>query len=108
MLYKKAGNDYKLTPYKSGPDNICKLIKEDELFYPALHAHTTNYPPIGTCDFTKGITYELVNYLPELSNVPPVFQSGDYMIECKMTKAGEFIQGYKVYLQVHNIPSAGK
>ena len=107
-MYKKAGNEYKLTPYKKSSENVCKMIKDDELFYPAFHAHTENFPPLGSCDFTKGIVYNVKNYLPDLSKVPPVFQSGDYMVECNGYRGEEFIQGFKIYAQVYNIASAGR
>ena len=99
------GNEYKLTPYKNGPDNICNALKKDELFYPSIHTKSENFPALGTCDFTKGNIYKVINYLPSLDKVPPVFQSGDYMIECNITKGVDFIQGFKVYGQIYNIAS---
>ncbi|KAL7026591.1 hypothetical protein ACKWTF_005092 [Chironomus riparius] len=105
-LFKKAGNDYKLTPYKMGPANICKLIKDDDFFYAGFHKHT-DFPPLKTCDFKKGVKYNIKNYLPDMSKVPPVFESGDYMVECKISKGGEFIQGTVTYSQMYNIASAG-
>ncbi|CAG9801676.1 unnamed protein product [Chironomus riparius] len=104
-MFKKAGNDYKLTPYKVGPINICDALKKDELFYPSIHAASKNFPALGTCDFTEGKIYKIINFLPNLDKVPPVFQSGDYMIECQVTKAGELIQALKIYGQLYNIDS---
>lgn len=104
-MFKKGGNEYKLTPYKYGPNNICDAVKKDELFFPSIHASSTNFPPLGTCDFTKGTIYEIINFLPNLDKVPPVFQSGDYMVECKIFKGDEIIQGLKVYAQLYNIAS---
>lgn len=37
-LYKSAGNDYKLMPYKIGPKPFCDLIKEDTMLYPEIKA----------------------------------------------------------------------
>lgn len=99
------GNEYKLTPYKNGPSNICDALKKDDLFYPAILPKTENFPDVGMCDFTKGKVYKIINYLPELDKVPPVFQSGDYMIECNITKSENFIQGFKIYGQLYNIAS---
>jgi hypothetical protein len=104
-MYKKAGNEYKLTPYKMGPTNICKMIKEEELFYAKFHDHT-NFPPLKTCDFKKEVKYYVKNYLPDLSKVPPVFESGDYMVECKILRGEELIQGTITYSQIYNIASA--
>ena len=104
--YKKAGNEYRLTPYKHHRTNVCKGLREDQFFYPAFHA-STNFPPLGTCDFKNGFTYFIKNYLPDLSKVPPVFQSGDYMLECKLYRGEEFIQGFQTYSQIYNIASIG-
>jgi len=85
--------------------NICKWLKEDELFYAGFHKFT-DFPPLKSCDFKKGASYYIKNYLPDLTKVPPVFESGDYKVECKIYKAGEFIQGTITYSQMYNIASA--
>ncbi|KAG5684484.1 hypothetical protein PVAND_013716 [Polypedilum vanderplanki] len=105
VLYKKSGNEYKLLPYKFGPKNLCSFVVEEELFYPAFLETTKNFPPLGTCDFKKG-KYEFENYMPDLSKVPPVFESGDYMVECQALKNKELINGYKIYGQVFNYADA--
>ncbi|KAL7026592.1 hypothetical protein ACKWTF_005093 [Chironomus riparius] len=105
-FYKKAGNEYRLTPFKVARTNLCKGMAEDEYFYPAFHTFT-NFPPVKTCAFKNGFTYFIKNYLPDLSKIPPVIGSGDYMLECKIFKGEEFIQGFKTYAQVYNIPNSG-
>jgi hypothetical protein len=105
-MYKKAGNEYRLTPYKVGPNNFCKSMADSELIYPDLHAHT-NFLPIKSCDFKNGYSYFIKNYLPDLSKVPPVMSSGDYMAECNISRADTFIQGFRAYIQIYNFPSIG-
>lgn len=105
--YKKGGNEYKLLPYKLGPSNICTIIKNDDYFYKEFHSCTENFPPLDSCEFKKGV-YFIKNYLPDVKNLPPVFQSGDYMLECLLHKGDELIQGYKLFGQLYNIPSAQK
>jgi hypothetical protein len=104
-LYKKSGNAYKLTPYKYGPKKLCDFVKDEEFFYADLHKKSRNFPPIGSCDFKKG-SYEVDNYMPDLSKLPPVFESGDYMVECQGKKNDEIINGYKLFAQIHNYANA--
>lgn len=78
----------------------------DDYFYPEFHAHT-NFPPIKSCDFKSGTIYYVKNYMPEISKIPPVMASGDYMLECKIFKGDEFIQGFRTYVQIYNIASVG-
>jgi hypothetical protein len=99
------GNEYKMTPYKVGPISICEIIKKDEFYYPGIHAASENFPPLETCDFKKGQIYSIKNYLPNLERVPPVISSGDYMIDCQVSREKELIQGVKVYAQIFNIMS---
>jgi len=107
LVYRKMGNEYKLLPYKLGPTNVCNLLKDEKMFYPEVLAHGENFPPLGTCDFKTG-TIIIKDYLPDLSKVPPVFESGDYQLECNVIRGGEIIQGLKFFGQVYNIKDAGK
>lgn len=107
VVYRKMGNVFKLLPYKLGPTNVCNLLKDEKMFYPDVVAHGENFPPLGTCDFKTG-TIIIKDYLPDLSKVPPVFESGDYQLECKALRGGEIIQGLKFFGQVYNIKDAGK
>lgn len=75
------------------------------MFYPEIHAVSENFPPIGTCDFKKGNVYKIINFLPKLDKIPPVFQTGDYMVECQVLKEGETIESMKIYGQLFNIAS---
>lgn len=99
------GNQYKLLPYKVGPSSVCGLLKDEKIFYPDIVAHSENLPSPGSCDFKKE-TYVIKNWLPDLSNVPPVFESGDYMVDCTALRNEESFQVIKVYGQVYNYKDA--
>lgn len=47
--------------------------------------------------------YYVKNYYPDISKLPPVFPSGDYMFECMAFIKDELIQGFKLYGQLFNI-----
>lgn len=101
------GNEYKLLPFKLGPQNVCDLLKEEKMFYPAIVESSENLPPLGTCDF-KVQTYYVNNYLPDLNKFPKVFESGDYMVDCTVSRHEEIVQVLKVYAQIYNIQDAKK
>lgn len=86
-------------PFKYGPKTACSLTHEGKVFYPEFHTYT-NFPPIPSCEFKKGIAYTINNYIPDLSKVPPVFESGDYAMEAQGFKNDEFINGFRVYASV--------
>lgn len=102
MTYKKSGNEYKLLPYKLGPKKLCDFTKDEKMFYPDIIKYT-NFPPIPSCDFKPG-TYTVDNYLPDMSAVPPVIDSGDYSLEVKVFQDGtdeeNFVNGYRLYASV--------
>lgn len=50
MLYKSAGNDYKLLPYKIGPKPFCQVIAEDTFFYAEFKA-ASDLPEPGVVRF---------------------------------------------------------
>lgn len=64
-----------MMPYKYGPKSLCVLTEEEELFYPYLIKYT-NFPPRPRCDFKSGSVYTIDNYIPDISNLPPIFESG--------------------------------
>lgn len=73
--FKKAGNDYKLMPFKYGPKSVCVVTEEEAYFYPDYVKHT-NFPPRPRCDFKSGTIYTIDNYVPNIKNLPPIFESG--------------------------------
>lgn len=91
-----------MMPYKYGPYDICEFADTEKLFYPGIQKHT-NLPEPGNCDFKVGKIF-VNDYMPDLSTLPPVFQSGDYMIDFKIMKNGEMLNGYKVIANLIVIP----
>lgn len=100
-MYQKAGNEYKLKPFKYGPKNFCEFTNDEKLFYPEIILYT-NFPPIPICDFEPKV-YTIDKYIPNLKNVPPVFESGDYALEVKIFQKGTFVNGYTLYGSILNI-----
>lgn len=106
LSYKKAGNDYKLLPYKVGPQNFCEFIESEKLLYPEV-LDVSDFPPLGTCPWPKG-ELKIHGYEPDLSKIPPVIDTGDYMVECKLLSDGEMVQGMKIFGSVLNMAPMGK
>ena len=88
LTYKKAGNDYKLLPFKIGPKNFCEHVRSEKLLYPELKA-VSDFPDIETCPWPPK-TYHIYGYHPDLSKIPPFLQDGDYMIELQLKKGEEY------------------
>lgn len=42
-----------------------------------------------------------------MEKIPPVADSGDYMLEIRLLKGEEILNGFKVYGTVLNIPTVG-
>lgn len=95
FMYKKAGNDYKLTPFKLGPMNFCEFIKGEEMLYPDIEA-VSDFPDVNTCPWPAA-TYHIFGYQPDLSKIPPVIENGDYMVECQLLQGEEILQGFKIF-----------
>ena len=95
LSYKKAGNDYKLLPYKVGPTNFCKFLDDEKMFYPDLQT-VTDLPDIGVCPWPVK-TYHIFGFQPDLSKIPPVVEQGDYMVECQFNEGEKMLNGIKVF-----------
>lgn len=94
-MYKKAGNDYKLSPFKLGPKNFCSFVKEEEMLYPDLKA-VSDFPDVNTCPWPAK-TYHIFGYQADLSKIPPVVDNGDYMLQCVLKYKEEVLQGFKIF-----------
>lgn len=46
LIYKMAGNDYKLLPYHMGPDGWCEFIKKQVLMYEDFRK-ASDFPPVN-------------------------------------------------------------
>jgi hypothetical protein len=99
-VYNKAGNDYKLMPYKVGPKNFCEFVDTEATVYPGIKK-VSDFPETGTCPWPAG-TYHINGYKADFSKLPPVLDSGDYMIECKFQTGGKDINGIKAYVSILN------
>ena len=97
LFYKKAGNDYKLLPYKSG-SNFCEQAKNEKIFYPELRA-VSDLPGVETCPWPAG-TYHIYGYHPDLSKFPPILKDADYMLEMQLRKGEEVLQGIKLFATI--------
>jgi hypothetical protein len=104
FAYKAAGNDYKFLPYKIGPKPLCDFIDEEKLMYPDLQSKT-DFPDASVCPWTPRV-YKIHGYQPDLEKLPPILDSGDYMVECQLLKDGAMVNGMQVYGSVLNIPMA--
>lgn len=79
LLFKKAGNEYKKTPYHVGPEKFCNYIQYKAINYDEVRS-VSDLPerkdcpwPISQYNFTRG-------YVLPLDKVPPFFE-GDYMVQ---------------------------
>lgn len=81
LSYKKAGNDYKLLPYKVGPTKFCQFLESEKLLLPEFLA-VTDLPAVGICPWPAA-EYKVHGYDPDLSKLPPIIDTGDYMVEKK-------------------------
>lgn len=80
LAYNKAGNDYKLMPYKFGPQKFCDFVSTEKTLYPEVKA-VSDFPDYETCPWPAGV-YHINGFQPDFSKIPPVIGSGDYMLEC--------------------------
>lgn len=101
LAYKKAGNDYKLLPYKVGPTKFCDLLESEKMFYPEIQL-VSDFPDLENCPWPAK-TYHINGYQPDLSKIPPVADTGDYMVECQFKRGDNIVNGMKVYASVLNM-----
>ncbi|CAO1384155.1 unnamed protein product [Diamesa hyperborea] len=100
LLYKKQGNEYKKTPYKVGPNKFCDFLRDEKMFYPGVLA-ASDFPSIETCPWPSNL-YHFLGYSIQLSKAPPIFPSGDYMIEAYSELGGKMQNGYRIYGTLSN------
>lgn len=105
LSYKKAGNDYKLLPYKVGPKNFCEFLEAEKMFYPEFQA-ATDLPGVGVCPWPAG-KYTIFGFQPDLSKIPPVVDTGDYMVECQFKKDEDLLNAIKIFGTVMNMSPMG-
>jgi Protein of unknown function (DUF1091) len=96
-LYKKAGNDYKLTPFKIGPAKFCDYIQNHAVFYDQL-LKDSDVPQKKDCPW-KAKTYHIYGFRLPMEKIPRTFV-GDYLFEIRLTQDDELKQGYQVYVSI--------
>jgi len=85
-----------------------KFINTEKMFVPDFFEHSTLPPLRADMKMIPIGRYQVNNWVPDLTKVPPVaFESGDYALECEMSYGEEKICGYRVYMQVTHMPSIG-
>lgn len=102
LAYKKAGNDYKLMPFKIGPTKFCDFIQSEKMLYPELLL-VSDFPPLDTCPWPAG-TYTINGYHPDLSKIPPFIESNDYMVKCLVKDGETVLNGMQIYGTVLSVP----
>ena len=95
LAYKKTGNDYKLLPYKVGPTNFCEFFRNEKMIYPDIKV-VTDFPEYSTCPWPAGI-YHIYGFSPDLSRIPPILDSGDYMVEFQYRKGEEILNKLQIF-----------
>lgn len=106
QLYIKQGGEYRITPYKIKGD-ACELAKNDPSVYPKVR-EAGNFPPPDDCPWAVG-NYYLHGYYPNLTHLPPVLSTGDYLIEMMFFERNDFkdVLGGTIQVHVHGINRMG-
>lgn len=96
LIFKKAGNSYKKTPYHIGPDKFCDYFEKSRLSAELIAA--SDFPEKGVCPWPKK-KYTIRGFLLPTDKVPDFFD-GDYMYEFHISQKGKLLNGFMVYLTV--------
>jgi ganglioside GM2 activator len=100
-VYKKQGQEYRKTPYHM-KGTVCNLLGLEDLIMPQVWKYT-DLPPRRTCPFPAGVYHVNHMYLGNLTNLPPVLESNDYMLESIFYYQSKTMsQGLRIYLSVYN------
>lgn len=113
IIYKRIGGEYQQTPYKFPIRKFCDLVNTS-LNYEDMRK-VSNIPAIDVCPWPKVFvytknsiailknafchfkgTYEIYGYSFNFDRMPPYFE-GDYMLDSRFYKHGEFLNGYILY-----------
>jgi hypothetical protein len=101
-LYKKQGQEYRLTPFNL-KGKICEALKsEDNPFTEQLWKYT-DFPPKETCPFPTGVYHINKLYVGNMTDLPPVMDSGDYMVKVQFFDENKsFLQGFELFATIYN------
>lgn len=107
---KLGNNQWELTPLKAVKQKVSDFIKN--IYIPSLMLDLTPYSnlPVFEDDDTlktfPGGTYEINNYVADITNFPAFLQDGLYRIEISLEKEGQIQSGFIIYWKVY--PEIGK
>jgi len=93
-------------PYKVGPGKFCEVVASETMLFPKL-IEASDLPKQGVCPWPAA-EYHINGYDPDLSQVPKILETGDYMVECRIEKEGAILNGYRVYASIINMANPGK
>lgn len=103
VLYKKQGQEYRLTPFQI-KGKTCESIKIENPFAEKIWKYV-DLPPRHTCPFPPG-SYHINNFnFENLTDLPAVFDSGDYMVYSQFLDGQDdkkMLQGYKIFTTIYN------
>lgn len=93
FLYKKIGNKYQLTPYRTRKQPYCHYIEQLPITNDLRKV--SDIPAQGVCPW-KAKTYHILGFVLDVDKLPDVFE-GDYMIELKYYKENVCLNGFQVF-----------
>jgi ganglioside GM2 activator len=100
LIYKKAGNEYRKTPFHIGPDKLCEYLEKDSVFYEDL-LKVSDIPNPGVCPWPKK-KYNFEGFLIPLDKIPDHMED-DWMAEMKISRNGELVNGYQLYVTISRV-----
>jgi ganglioside GM2 activator len=100
-LYKKQGQEYRKTPYKL-KGKLCEVANTEGNIFADQLWKFSDLPPRESCPFPAGKYHVKKLDISNLEGLPPVLESGDYMVEIKFydQKGGKMMQGFRIYVTV--------
>lgn len=97
LLFKKQGNEYRLTAFHIGPYNFCDYIQNRAVFYNAL-SECSDLPPREDCPWPIR-DVRLNQCLVPTDKIPKIF-SGDYRLDVEILQNEESLGGYQIFAYI--------
>jgi Protein of unknown function (DUF1091) len=102
LIYKKAGNEFKLTPFHVGPYKFCDYVQNYALTYDEI-LKVTDFPQREDCPWEKR-KYTIQGYRIPTEKIP-AFMDGDYMTEVRILMNKKLMQGFQMSFTVMKFQS---
>lgn len=99
-LYKRQGYEYRKTAFALNK-RYCEIIETEKLFTPQLIQYI-DFPVPYKCPI-KAKTYNVNRFYPNITDIPPVMENGDYMVSMKFAENGKILQGIEIYFHADNL-----